>query len=132
MMTMNPEIKARWVSALRSGRYEQAKYRLRSDTGYCCLGVLCDVVAEDVAVDWLDEVDEEELEAIYTFDDEKSVLPPCVAKYAGLILLNPEVEMTEFSAALDCDVTSKRNLAELNDSGDYDFNAIADLIEAQL
>ena len=42
---MNPEIKAKWVEALRSGRYRQGKSVLcrPSTTGelhYCCLGVL--------------------------------------------------------------------------------------------
>lgn len=33
----------RWVDALRSGKYKQARGRLKTDDGYCCLGVLCDV-----------------------------------------------------------------------------------------
>lgn len=32
-----------WVAALRSGEYEQTTGQLRSDTGFCCLGVACDV-----------------------------------------------------------------------------------------
>lgn len=38
------EIKQKWVEALRSGKYTQSRSRLRSDSGYCCLGVLCDVI----------------------------------------------------------------------------------------
>lgn len=42
---MNPEIKAKWVAELRSGRRWQAKSALRTeDNRYCCLGVLCDIV----------------------------------------------------------------------------------------
>lgn len=42
---MNPEIKAQWVAALRSGTYPQGQSVLRSlDGRYCCLGVLCDLV----------------------------------------------------------------------------------------
>lgn len=41
---MTPELKAAWIEALRSGRYPQGRYGLRSRAGaYCCLGVLCDV-----------------------------------------------------------------------------------------
>ena len=54
---MNPEIKERWVKALKSGDYKQgAEVLARRDpvegeTFYCCLGVLCDIAAgEDVAV----------------------------------------------------------------------------------
>ncbi len=52
MSKMNPEITAKWVAALRSGEYVQAKKQLRvtivsSDAedrfSYCCLGVLCEV-----------------------------------------------------------------------------------------
>lgn len=47
---MNPEIKKKWVEALRSGEYEQTEGQLRVDdekgkpVGYCCLGVLCEVM----------------------------------------------------------------------------------------
>lgn len=32
-----------WVAALRSGKYRQGQDRLRSESGFCCLGVLCDI-----------------------------------------------------------------------------------------
>ena len=38
--TMDQELKARWVEALRSGRYKQGKNYLFEDGRYCCLGVL--------------------------------------------------------------------------------------------
>lgn len=42
---MNPDIKAKWIEALRSGKYKQGRGYLRTiDGGYCCLGVLCDVM----------------------------------------------------------------------------------------
>ena len=34
----------KWVEALRSGKYKQGKYRLKTNDYHCCLGVLCDVV----------------------------------------------------------------------------------------
>ena len=41
---MNPEIKAKWVEALRSGKYEQGRDVLRTtDNKFCCLGVLADI-----------------------------------------------------------------------------------------
>lgn len=34
----------KWVEALRSGKYEQGEYQLRTeDDKFCCLGVLCEV-----------------------------------------------------------------------------------------
>lgn len=41
---MNPEWKAKWVTALRSGGYKQTLGFLRTSAGFCCLGVLCDLV----------------------------------------------------------------------------------------
>lgn len=42
---MKAEIKARWIEALRSGKYEQGKRALHPyGSKFCCLGVLCDVV----------------------------------------------------------------------------------------
>lgn len=43
---MNQDIKARWLTALRSGKYEQGRTLLRQFDGtkdlFCCLGVLLD------------------------------------------------------------------------------------------
>lgn len=45
---MDAEIKAKWVEALRSGEYQQARTVLRSlDDKFCCLGVLCQIVEPD-------------------------------------------------------------------------------------
>ena len=40
---MNKKMKTEWVKALRSGDYKQGKEFLKSEQGYCCLGVLCDL-----------------------------------------------------------------------------------------
>lgn len=41
---MNPEIKAKWLAALRSGKYRRTESTLMTSKGgrasYCCLGVL--------------------------------------------------------------------------------------------
>lgn len=42
---MDSELKAKWVEALRSGKYKQGKDKLRTiDDRFCCLGTLCDVI----------------------------------------------------------------------------------------
>jgi hypothetical protein len=54
---MDADLKKRWVKALRSGKYEQGRERLRQ-TGdarkhaYCCIGVLCNIVDRR---GWLDD-----------------------------------------------------------------------------
>ena len=44
---MNPEFKAKWLAALRSGEYKQIEGALRlveyDKVGYCCLGVACEI-----------------------------------------------------------------------------------------
>lgn len=41
----DPELKVKWLEALRSDKYQQGKSYLRTvDDKFCCLGVLCDVV----------------------------------------------------------------------------------------
>lgn len=41
---MKADVKEKWVAALESGKYPQIRGALRSVVGYCCLGVLCDIV----------------------------------------------------------------------------------------
>lgn len=40
---MDAEVKVKWLAALRSGNYEQARGKLKIDKAYCCLGVLAHV-----------------------------------------------------------------------------------------
>lgn len=40
---MDAEWKQKWIEALRSGDYTQDNGALRTPTGYCCLGVLCEI-----------------------------------------------------------------------------------------
>lgn len=44
---MKKSIAMKWVKALRSGKYKQARLRLGdAKNGYCCLGVLCKVTGK--------------------------------------------------------------------------------------
>lgn len=40
---MDPEVKAKWLEALRSGEYEQGSNVLFRDGCHCCLGVLAEI-----------------------------------------------------------------------------------------
>jgi hypothetical protein len=64
---MDPELKKKWVEALRSGKYEQTKECLHNDDGYCCLGVLADIKG----VEWKREVGEELGEKTFVFYEEE-------------------------------------------------------------
>ena len=121
---MNPEIKAKWVNALRvDPQYLQDPDggRLKTNNGYCCLGVLCDLYVKEKGIEWhkLDD-GKFSLDGMYDF------LPPAVVEWAGVVNLNPYVTLYE------CDEEPEgKTLAELNDDK-YSFDSLADLIEAQL
>lgn len=115
---MNQEIKDAWLAALRSGEYPKTTERLHDDTGFCCLGVLCDLHAKATGQQW-----EPGLGAIvYLHND--AALPPSVVRWAGLDNELPKV--------------GPWTLAELNDGNSvFDiepltFAEIADLIEREL
>lgn len=123
---MNPEIKSRWVAALRSGEYKQTTGRLRRDGGMCCLGVLTDLAVRDGVAAWISSSGGEP----GSIEDDTgevriSLLPNIVARWAGLPIdgdqCGPKVSIQQLKCAL----------AEHNDSG-RTFAEIADAIESQL
>lgn len=122
---MNPQIKQRWLEALRSGEYKQTTENLRDINGFCCLGVLCDLYAKERGTDWVQLIDSYELYG------EIQLLPLSVQKWAGL---NTNVGgMVDFECEADGVMHVKsETLPEINDSWNKNFNEIADLIEAQL
>lgn len=124
---MNKEIKARWIEALRSGNYEQGRYNLRRRDEFCCLGVLCDIVKDDVNYNWLPAQDD--FGTIYKFAESDEILPELVAIHAGLKDCSPKVQVT-----VKCgneEAIESQPLADLNDSWEYSFERLADLIEEQ-
>lgn len=123
---MNPEIKTKWLSALRSGEYSQGERVLRDkDNNYCCLGVLCDIAIKEnpELAKWEKSTCDINGNEVYRVIDslgyEAYVLNPGVLEWSGLTENNPKVNGAEGS------------LAELNDQG-HTFKEIADIIEAQL
>jgi hypothetical protein len=111
---MKQDIKNKWLVALRSGDYKQTKERLRDDDGYCCLGVLCDIVSDKVGGTWgrIDEV-------VYEFKlledsyGQEELPPNGVLRYTELPFDKLDV------------------LTEMNDGG-KSFCKIANWIEANL
>lgn len=49
---MKPEIKQKWIDALRSGEYQQDVGVLKTEKGYCCLGVLADLYNKEHNLEW--------------------------------------------------------------------------------
>jgi hypothetical protein len=106
---MNPEIKNKWVAALKSGKYQQCQGRLRNDNAFCCLGVLCDILDKDK---W-----ELRYETQYRYEDAEFVLPLTVCQQAGFYY-----DIEHFETV---------TLSDMNDSG-KSFREIAQYIEENL
>ncbi len=111
---MNPQIKQKWVDALRSGEYQQTQNYLRKEDGFCCLGVLCDLYGKENNVEW--EIDEF---YGYLYEKNSAVLPLSVMEWADV----------DGQWGSICNGTE--TLAGLNEGGST-FEQIADVIEEQL
>lgn len=144
---MKKDIAKKWVRALRSKKYRQAKGVLKTKTkagsvSHCCLGVLCELYQQErkKAKKPLLDIDDypardgssglPKTNRVFEFAGRDaircdSVLPNCVVSWAGM-----------HNAAGGCrrEFILKRgektfeNLAEMNDGG-CRFSTIADTIE---
>ena len=130
---MNPEIKTKWLAALRGGEYRQGDNVLMKQYGeddkpaYCCLGVLCDIAVKeglDIGVEPYPSGNDNNIQ-ITEFDGAHEVLPHSVKTWAGLDDTNPEVTIYTDGE----EETS--SLAELNDNG-ATFAELADIIAENL
>jgi hypothetical protein len=132
---VNPDIKARWLAALRSGQYQQGQKYLKVNDRFCCLGVLCDLAVEDGVAEWGPSGychSEATARTDLDYDlvnNSNTSLPPAVQAWAGLDQADPIV--TEVSSD-DFYRFGRFNLSELNDDEGWDFFQIADVIERQL
>jgi hypothetical protein len=79
---MDAQLKAKWVKALRSGKYRQGKQVLLNEDGeersYCCLGVLCAVAFKELdagSYTWLNRVTRDYSPFVRMNDDEDKTFP---------------------------------------------------------
>lgn len=103
---MNKDVKDKWVSALRSGEYEQGVGYLCLDGCYCVMGVLVDLYNKE--------------HVVFSPFDRKAPAEE-VYNWASLIYLPKIVYGKEF-----------HSLIYLNDIDKLNFEELADLIEEQL
>lgn len=106
---MTPDLKEQWVAALRSGEYKQGPGWLRRGDKFCCLGVLCDLVAPE---DWT-LTGGDEWVGTFVNGGETQTLPEPILNKA------------------DLDGFDTRQLVQMNDDGSS-FRHIADYIEREL
>ena len=97
----------KWVKALRSGKYKQTIGHLADETGFCCLGVACEL-AKQAGI-------------IPDYNGTNGNLPTRVQNWLGL--------QDRFGKI---DGNRKYNdLTSYNDFGKWSFKKIANLIERQ-
>lgn len=119
---MNRENIKKWVDALRSGEYLQGYAFLRRGNSYCCLGVACELARKSIPISI--DVDHAELD-IHFYNGSKYSLPDEVLDWLGF----SRPYAIKFTNSDGTEVS--RTLADINDSKEYNFNQIADLIEKQ-
>ena len=111
---MNPEIKQKWLEALRSGKYKQGRGLLRdSKNQFCCLGVLCDIIKPNGWRLSPHTIPIPTYSFLYGDGAAEFVLRNNVLKYVGMTDVQHDA------------------LVNLNDNGKT-FDEIADYIEANL
>jgi len=110
----------KWVDALRSGRFTQAPYALRSGIdpdGRCCLGVACEVYREETSDgDWTTE----DQVFVTRNSDAVDLLPTDVADWFGFDHMNPTVAKM---GKVEVPATAA------NDDHEWSFDRIADELE---
>lgn len=104
---MDPQLKAEWVAALRSGEYAQGHDRLCTGDAFCCLGVLADIALDGYWVKY-----------------SSSGWELAVDGEAHDLALPPASELLP--------IGTEDRLAALNDVNLWDFAKIADWIEVNL
>ena len=105
---MKKELKQRWVDALRSGDYPQTQCELTNGAGFCCLGVLCDIVDD---TKWKKSED-----GVISYD-------------FGYSRCNEFPTYFWLEKVIHLPHSQAQELATLNDEKQYDFDDIAEWIE---
>lgn len=131
---LKPEIKARWLKALRSGEYEQGVGRLhyRDEDGpdrFCCMGVLCDLAATEGVVSRY--IANTGWRTRYGYAQETTMPPPEVTDWAFGVAFDPR-RWSVRDHDEDAGDEDTIGLATLNDDHCLTFTQIADRIEEDL
>ena len=122
---MDQRVKKMWIKALESGKYKQTRGNLASRlddekrpterSGFCCLGVLCDLYEKEKKVE--------------SIDFSNFVPPKEVLLWAGIDdLSTSEVKLPGLKDKYGNDA----HLVLLNDGRKYNFSKIAQVIREKL
>lgn len=118
---MNPVVKGKWLQALRSGEFNQARRFLRTPEGFCCLGVLCELHRREKASGpaWIEHPFLFGAAGSKSYYGTSFFLPLEVQRWAGLPMDDP----------FHMEGAQRVHLSMLNDNKGCSFEEIADVIE---
>jgi len=105
------------VTALRSGKYKQSQGHLRTDKGFCCLGVACDISGVS---SWEKA---KPTDYYYMYVENTGIMPAPVMEYFGFRDAGGRPALTE-----NDEFWTEKSLWAKNDNG-VPFEKIADYIE---
>ena len=117
----NPEDKAKVCEALRSGRFEQTHHKLHDGVGYCCLGVMLEVLDKEGHWEHLSSND------YVSWISPDSTMPMDTSPSNKFLERIGFIRDPEYSGYPEID-----ELVNLNDTQRLPFNLIADHIEENL
>lgn len=109
---MKRSIARKWAQALESGEYKQCKGQLRKGDSFCCLGVLCNLHAQEHP----EIAAKQKKKSSYL--SEATALPDAVQEWAGMD--------SEYGARV-----YGRPLTMLNDAEGFTFPEIAKVIRKE-
>jgi hypothetical protein len=122
-----------WIEALRSGKYQQARKRLRTDVGFCCLGVICEMAVAEGFSHWGDGVDAGTFFSGLNESGACTELPDSTAVLYGLPMgAGFRVDVDACHKFCFASHTPRPCLAELNDGEAATFEDIALILETAL
>lgn len=123
MIKFPSKTRTAWLEALRSGKYKQDHRRLKSNDGFCCLGVLCDVMGTK----WQAFTDQDGIITFKTENGNNAIPSPVdVGKDVYNALHAVVVYDTNNPRA---SVNLRDALISMNDQDGKTFNEIADFID---
>lgn len=114
---MKRSIARKWAAALESGDYKQTTGQLRKNGSFCCLGVLCNLHAQEHP-----EIAKKQKKATEYLGAEID-LPLEVETWAGMYTCDGG-----FSGFKLNDVVGANSLVDLNDTYQWNFKKIAKVI----
>lgn len=108
------EMRQKWLNALRSGEYKQGRGNLRVGDEYCCLGVACEVLKDEL------NLSVGESDGVTLYGSNQATAPSQLEDALGLY--GPCGEHRDLQSGGPA-------LTDLNDDEMWSFNQIADEIE---